>query len=263
MIALDEIRAGLVQGEFFLEYLPTVSLANGRCTGAEALIRWRRPTGVLQPADFIPLSDGTPLSGLITYWVIDTVAIELATWLRANPDAHISINIPPEILGRGGIEYAADKSGLREFASQLIFEITERAVPDLLGIAAINHAAGAGARLALDDFSFAGGANLAILARSNLSIIKLDRSLIASIDPQRPNPEWIEGITALLAASQLAVIAEGVETEQQFMALRKANIQEAQGFYFSRPLPAAAFIAYHRESADSRPKQAQRSTRTE
>jgi sensor c-di-GMP phosphodiesterase-like protein len=249
MIDLNTIRAGLAQGEFFLEYLPTVSLSDGRCIGAEALIRWRRATGVVPPADFIPLAENTPLSGLITYWVIDTVAAEMGDWLRANPEAHISINVPPEILGRGGIEYSANKSGLLKLASQFILEITERGVPDLLGIKAINNDWGSGVRIALDDVSHVGGANLALLARCNFHIIKLDRSLVSQINPQCPSPEWLAGIAAVLLSSRLEVIAEGMETEQQLIALRAAKIQAAQGFYFSRPLPAATLIAYHREAA--------------
>ena len=69
MISLDAIRAGLADGEFFLEYLPTVSLADGRCVGAEALSRWRRASGVVQPGEFINLIEGTPVSGTLTYWV--------------------------------------------------------------------------------------------------------------------------------------------------------------------------------------------------
>ena len=243
----------MTQGEFFLEYLPTVSLTDGRCIGAEALIRWRRATGVVPPGDFIPLAENTPLSGLITYWVIDTVAAEMGDWLRANPEAHISINVPPEILGRGGIEYSANKSGLLELASQLILEITERGVPDLLGVKAINNDWGSGVRVALDDVTLVGGANLSVLARCNLHIIKLDRSLVSQIGPQCPSPEWLEGIGALVRSSRLEVVAEGIETEQQLIALRTANIQAAQGFYFSRPIPAAAFIAYHHAKL-SRPK---------
>src|SRR3954453_20494464 len=120
MIDLAAMREGLARGEFFLEYLPTISLADGSCIGAEALSRWRRATGVVPPGEFIPLIENTPLSGLLTYWVMDTVAAELNDWLRANRDAHISINVPPEILGRGGMEYAATKSGLLEQVSQLI-----------------------------------------------------------------------------------------------------------------------------------------------
>jgi len=246
MINLDEIRTGLTQGEFFLEYLPTVSLTDGRCIGAEALIRWKRGSETVPPGDFIPIADSTPLSGLITYWVIDTVAAELKDWLHANPDAHVSINVPPEILGRGGIAYSADKSGLLELARQLILEITARGVPDLLGIQAINDTWGSGVRVALDDVTNVGGANLSVLARCNFHIIKLDRSLVSQITPQGLSPEWLRGIAAMIRASQLQVIAEGIETEQQLNVLRKANIQAAQGFYFSRPIPAAEFIAYHR-----------------
>jgi len=104
MITVDAIQAGLNQGEFFLEYLPTISLADGRCVGAEALARWRRPSGGVPPLEFIPLIERTPLSGLFTYWVMETVAEELGGWLREHGEAHISINVPPEIVGRGGLE---------------------------------------------------------------------------------------------------------------------------------------------------------------
>ena len=131
---LETIRRALQAGEFFLVYQPIVALDDRRCVGAEALIRWRRGgTLVTDAADFIPQTDQTPLSGTITYWVMDTVANELGGWLGDNRDAMIGINVPPEILGRGGIEYAANKSGLRAHAKQLVFEITERGVPDQLG----------------------------------------------------------------------------------------------------------------------------------
>jgi sensor c-di-GMP phosphodiesterase-like protein len=251
MISIDTMLAGLNEGEFFLEYCPTISLADYRCTGAEALIRWRRATGVVQPADFIPLAEHTLISGLLTYWVIDTVALEMSGWLGANPDAHIAINIPPEILGRGGILYATRKSGLDKFASQLVLEITERGLADLSGIEALNMAKRVlpGIRLALDDVTFAGNASLAILARANFDIIKLDRSLVAQIRPQCCHPDWLTGVTALVQSSQLRVIAEGVETKQQLTTLRSAGVQEAQGFYFSHPIPAARCIAYHREAS--------------
>lgn len=249
MINLDTIREGLTKGEFFLEYMPTISLSDGRCTGAEALIRWRRSTGVVAPDDFIPLVENTPLSGLLTYWVIDTVAVEMGDWLRANPTANLSINVPPEILGRGGMEYVAGKCGLLELASQLILEITERGIPDLLGVEAINNAHKMGLRVALDDLTLDGGSNFAVLVRCNFHIAKLDKSLVAQINPQNPSPEWLTGITALRQMSQMNVIAEGVETEQQIHALRMANIQEVQGFYFSQPISAVDFIAFHHKFA--------------
>ncbi|HVY08232.1 MAG TPA: EAL domain-containing protein [Burkholderiales bacterium] len=242
----ESMRAGLAQGEFFLEYLPTVSLIDNRCIGAEALIRWKRPTGIVPPGEFIPLADNTPLSGLITYWVIDTVAAEMGDWLRAHPDAHISINVPVEILGRGGIAYVAGKAGLVELAPQMILEISERAVPDLLAVKALNDGGGLGVRIALDDFTHTASANLAVLARCNLHIVKFDRSLVSQITPQQNSPAWLDGIAGLIKSSGLQAVAEGVETEQQLAVLRNANIQAAQGFYFSRPIPAADFLVYYR-----------------
>src|SRR4249920_2965802 len=130
MISADAIQDGLVQGEFFLEYLPTISLADGRCVGAEALARWRRPSGVLQPSEFIPFVEGTHLAGMLTYWVLETVSAELGDWLRAHEELKIGINVPPEVLGRGGLEHAATKTGVSEIRKQIILEITERGVPD-------------------------------------------------------------------------------------------------------------------------------------
>ena len=123
MINLESIKAGLEAGELFLEYLPTISLDDRRCIGAEALVRWKRASGVVPPQEFIPLIEGTPISGLVTYWVIETVAVEMLEWLRTHPEAQLSINVPPEILGRGGMEYAAKKAGLFDHIRQLIVEI--------------------------------------------------------------------------------------------------------------------------------------------
>ena len=247
MIDQDAIREGLVRDEFFLEYLPTISLADGRCIGAEALIRWRRPSGVVPPGDFIPIAENTPLSGMLTYWVLDTIAAELSDWLRANPDVRVAINAPPEILGRGGMAYVAGKSGLAEHAGQLILEVTERGLPDLLGVEAINRSISMGTRVALDDVTFAGAANLAVLARANFSAIKLDKTLIDQIGPESPAPAWLETVKVLLESTPLQVIAEGVETEYQLGVLHAAKVQAAQGFYFSRPLPVAEFLAFHRD----------------
>jgi sensor c-di-GMP phosphodiesterase-like protein len=247
MIDLSAMREGLARGEFFLEYMPSISLADGRCVGAEVLIRWRRETGVVSPSEFIPHAENTPLSGILTYWVLDKVADELGDWLRANRDSHVSINVPPEILGRGGMAYVATKSGLIDLAPQVILEITERGLPDLIGVESINQGRELGLKVALDDVTLVGGANLAVLAHCNFYAIKLDKSLIDLIGPRSPAPEWLGGITTLLESSRLRVVAEGVETEYQATTLCAAKIQEAQGFYFSRPISAAAFMAYYRD----------------
>lgn len=252
MTELDEIHDGLHRGEFFLEYLPTISLSDQRCLGAEALIRWRRPTGVVPPGEFIPLIENTPLSGLLTYWVIDTVASELGEWLGAHPEAQLSLNVPPEILGRGGLEYAAVKSGLRSLSSQIIIEVTERGIPDSLGMMALHGMGRRGVRVALDDVTM-NGTNLAFIARCDFDIIKIDRSLIAGMDPNGPDPNWLRGLAGLLSSMDLTVVAEGIETDAQFKALQAAGVQMGQGFHFSRPLPASKLIAYYDRTRQSPP----------
>jgi sensor c-di-GMP phosphodiesterase-like protein len=248
MIELADIREGLQREEFFLEYLPTMSLGELRCIGAEALIRWRRADGVvLPPGDFIPIAENTPLAGLLTYRVVELITQELGSWLEANREAYVGINAPPEILGRGGLSYAATKSGLSRYASQLMLEITERGLPDALGVESLNRGGHMGARVALDDVTFVRPANLAVLARCDFDAIKLDKSLIDQITPDSPNPDWLAPVAALAASSKLQVIAEGVDSQHQVDVLRSARLHAAQGFYFSRPLPAEKFIAFHRD----------------
>lgn len=254
MIDYSAIEAGFAQGEFFLQYLPTVSLDDGRCVGGEALTRWRRPSGIVPPHEFIPTLENTPLSGRLTYWVIDTVAAELSDWLRTHPEVHVSINVPPEILGRGGLGYAAEKSGLLEFARQIVLEITERGIPDHLGLQALAAAPDYGIRFALDDVTMS-GANLAILARCPFAIIKIDHKAVQQIALETPYPQWLEGLAALLRTTRLDVIAEGVETAHQAAALREAGVKLAQGFYFARPTSATGLREFHASGSESIQKQ--------
>ncbi len=248
MIDISDIGHGLARGEFFLEYLPIISLKDQRCIGAEALIRWRRPTGVVMPGDFIPRAENTPASGALTYWVMETAAKELKEWLRRHPDCHLSLNIPPEVAGRGGLFYTGMKAGLQGLAGQLILELTERGLPDALALEGLVRATHMGTKVALDDVTLTGGANLAVLSRCHFDIIKLDRSLIGQITPEEPQPEWLAGISAMIRSSRMTVIAEGVETAHQHQVLLDGGIQAAQGFHFSRPLPADDLLAFHRKT---------------
>ena len=242
-VNLATVQAAFAAGELFLAYQPIVALRDGSCTGGEALIRWRHDGSVLDAAQFMPLTDRTPLSGVLTYWVIDTIASDLGDWLPDHPSAHIGINIPPEILGRGGIEYAAVKSGLRKYAKQLIFEITERGIPDELGLQALNRIPETGARAALDDVTLS-GANLALLTRCHFDLIKVDQTLVAQLDADLPKPTWLDGLSTLLRTTPLQVIAEGVENKHQADALRAAGVQLAQGHWFAEALSLDLFKKY-------------------
>lgn len=258
----DTLDGAFNRREFFLVYQPILSLQDDRCLGAEALIRWKRADGTtLDAGSFMPSADRTPLSGRITYWVMDTVAIELGDWLGWNPEASIAINIPPEVLGRGGLEYAASKSGLKARASQLILEITERGVPDQLGLDALNQVPSTGARIALDDTTLS-GTNLALLMRCHFDFVKIDQTLVHQIDARdrdsfleekRPNPgvpgavrpEWLHGLSTLLEATSLQVIAEGIESAAQHDMLAGAGVPWGQGHYLAKPQGALAFMRFY------------------
>ncbi len=245
---LAALEAAFAAGELFLAYQPIVALRDRACVGAESLIRWRRNGWILEAVEFMALTERTPFSGRLTYWVIDTVASELGDWLDRHEGARIGINIPPEILGRGGIEYAAQKSGLREHAKQLILEITEHGIPDELGLEALNRIPETGARVALDDTTLS-GANLALLTRCHFDLVKIDKTLVAELAAGRPEPEWLKGLAALLRTTALEVVAEGVETKYQADALRAAGVQLAQGHLFAEPLPAGEFMRFYDASS--------------
>jgi EAL domain-containing protein (putative c-di-GMP-specific phosphodiesterase class I) len=243
MIDIQAVRHGLDHDEFFLEYLPIVCVERQCCDGAEALLRWRRADGVCPPDDFIPLVENTPLSGLLTYWVIDRAAAEMADWLRSRDDVELHINVPPEILGRGGLEYAARKAGLDDVRHKLVLEITERGVPDQLGLDALDHAARQGVRIALDDVRI-DPASVMVLSRTNAQIIKIDKGVLLDNGIGQAVPRWAEALSVLLQTTDLEVIAEGVETAEQLALLRAAGVRRAQGHYFSRPLAAKDFLRY-------------------
>jgi sensor c-di-GMP phosphodiesterase-like protein len=243
MSAATEVKAALYGGNLFLEYLPVISLQDHRCVGGEALIRWRRGSRIVEPLEFIPLIENTPVSGLVTYWVIDTVAHELAAWLRAHDGVHLAINIPPEVFGRGGLEYAVAKSDLLDIAHKLVLEITERGVPDKLGVDELNTRPRGGVLVALDDVC-SSDASLLVASQVRVDIVKIDKSCVDQMTRENCSPMKISALSSLIRAAHVAVIAEGVETGAQVEILRNAGIGMAQGWFFSHPLSAADFMAY-------------------
>lgn len=245
MFSLDQVLSGYSKGEFFLEYLPTISLVENRCVGAEALIRWRQADRVVPPLEFIPRIENTPLCGAVTYWVMETVSKELGDWMRDNDNIHVSINVPPELLGRGGLHYAAEKSNMADLTGKLMFEITERGLPDALGIAALSEANRAGVQIALDDVNLI-DANLVVLSRMHTDVVKFDKSFADRMLRPDWDDEQIEGLAALIHTAGFRVILEGIETAAQLQIVQSAGLEWVQGFYFSLPLQAPDFIDYFR-----------------
>ncbi len=247
MAAIDpmDVRRAIFAGEMFLEYLPMVDLQDrDRCVGCEALVRWRRDGTVVPPLAFIPAIENTPVSGLLTYWVIDRMASELGDWLRTYGNVHVAINVPPEVLGRGGLEYAAYKANLLEVRSRLVLEITERGAPDHLGLQELrNIAQDDEVLIAMDDIGIDGGSMLAF-ARTPVDVLKLDRSVIAQIGGEDDAGVLAE-LTKLVGIGRQRFVAEGVEHAGQADNLRAIGVQWAQGWLYSCALPAREFIAWH------------------
>ena len=249
---VSEVREALDRGEMFLEYLPTIALQQGdRCVGGEALVRWKRNGEVIAPMQFVPLIEGTPVSGLLTYWVIDTVAAELGDWLHTHPDTHIGINIPPEVLGRGALEYVGRKSHLFNVRKQIVLEITERGVPDPMGLQELRDVSALRVPIAFDDVGI-GDFNLLVLSRAPVDIIKLDKQFTDRIG-SAASEAALKGLDSMIANCKQQVVAEGVEHIAQADALRAHGVQMAQGWLYSPALPARQFIEWHAAHAHGAP----------
>ena len=244
---LGEIEEALIDEQFFIEYQPIMRIDGKECVGAEALIRWRRGQELIPPLEFIPMVENTLLSGMITYWLIENIGRELGEWLRRQECMFISINVPPELLGRGGLIHVASKSGLLEVADKIVMEITERGIPDNLGLQALVKAQELGVRVCLDDVG-AADENLLVYARANVDLIKLDKSIAAKM----LEPDWtvdkMGALEAFTRSTTIQVIAEGVETEFQRDVFQELGVPMAQGWYFSHPLPVEGLFEFFRAS---------------
>ncbi|TQM12305.1 EAL domain-containing protein [Pseudoxanthomonas sp. 3HH-4] len=240
----QQIHQAIINNEMFLEYMPTVSLMQDlRCVGAEALVRWKHQGQIIEPMDFVPLVENTPVAGALTYWVIDQVAKELGPWLKQYPGAQIGINVPPKVLGRGGFEYVARTSKLLDYPGSILLEVTERGIPDRLGLEELKEVSDEGVAIGLDDIA-ARSRNLLVLFQAPVDVIKLDREVSRSIDDSG-HSSLLQELAPLIQASGRKVVAECVERIEQEAALRKAGIEMAQGWLYSKSLPAEEFIAWH------------------
>jgi sensor c-di-GMP phosphodiesterase-like protein len=243
MIDLSAIKAGLENQEFFLEYLPTISLRDDRCVGCEALIRWQRADGVVPPLEFIPLIDNTLLSATVTYLVIDTLGRELGAWLREYADVHISVNVAPGMLGHAGLMSAIGNSNLLDVIEQLVVEVTERGVPKSINGVANGIRGDGRARIALDDTALT-AASLVTLSQSRIDIVKIDKPFIDQLLDDNCPKDKLAALSQLLDAKNHIVVAEGVESAAQVARLKQLGVDMAQGWHFSKPLSAQKFLKF-------------------
>ncbi len=240
---LAELRRAIECDELVLHYQPKVSLDTGVVTGVEALVRWQHPTrGLLAPDEFVPLAERTGAVADLTRWVVDRALAQCAEWRSAGIDLPVAVNIAaanivdvtlPEAIGRLLEHHGVPGDRLEcEISEHTVMADPVRAADVLGGLRAL------GARLSLDDFG-TGHSSLAYLKRLPLDEVKIDRSFVAGMTDDENDAVIVRSTIDLARNLGLQVVAEGVETLEIMDALAELRCDTAQGFYISRPVPAA------------------------
>jgi diguanylate cyclase (GGDEF)-like protein/PAS domain S-box-containing protein len=242
----DHLPHAARRGEFSLVYQPKIDLASSSITGVEALLRWTHPEhGAVAPSEFIPVAEDSGLIRQLSGWVLREVCVQLGAWRVAGLIVpRISINI-------SGIEFRHQDffdhtlQILRETGispGALEFELTESVLMKNATIIApiLTKLRDLGMQISLDDFG-TGYSSLSYLTKFPLDIIKIDQSFVRTLRPGEHAP-IVAAIISMARSLNMRVTAEGVETADHLAVLRQLNCDEAQGFYFSRPLEPADLI---------------------
>jgi len=245
-------RAGMVEAirrrEFEVHYQPIVDLASGACTGAEALVRWRRADGsLIVPDRFIAFAGKTGLILPITDQVVGAVIAELGELLARRSDLHIAINVCAQDIQSGRIldvlEAARAGSGVRPH--QIWLEVTESGIRDAEATrATLLEAHRLGYRSAIDDFG-TGYSALSCLEGLPLDVLKIDKSFIGA------EPESgcvLAHIIALGKSLGMKMVAEGIETPEQAAFLAGQGVDYGQGWYYAKAMPASGFLAWMQDA---------------
>jgi diguanylate cyclase (GGDEF)-like protein len=243
-----QLRLALERGEFLLHYQPKLDLATGAISGFEALLRWHHPQrGLVPPLEFIDILEDTGLILPVGEWVIGEVCRQLGTWeadgMRVAP---VAINLSARQLQQADLAGAVERivHGAGVDPALLEFELTESmlmadpegAVEILTRIKAL------GMRLSVDDFG-TGYSSLAYLKRFPLDALKIDRTFVRDLPDDPDDAAITKAVIRLAHSLSLKVVAEGVENVAQLRELELYDCDEIQGYYVSRPLPAAGCAA--------------------
>lgn len=241
------LRRAIAGNELRLYFQPQAEMVSGRVVGAEALVRWERPgVGVVAPSDFIPVAEETGLIVAIGRWVLREACRQGKEWRDSGlPPITLAVNLSPRELRHGDLA-AILVDTLAETgysADGLELELTETAVMDWGDEQAeqLQRARALGVRIALDDFG-TGYSSLGRLKRLPLDMLKIDKSFVDDIPESRNDMEIAATIIGMSKTLSLDVLAEGVETEEQFAFLKARGCQKYQGYYLSPPLPPDAFV---------------------
>jgi diguanylate cyclase (GGDEF)-like protein/PAS domain S-box-containing protein len=252
----NRLRKALERQEFLLYYQPQIDLFTQEIIGAEALVRWRHPEmGLVFPTEFIGLAEETGLITEIGEWVLTQACLQNKAWQtaglkRIRMAVNLSsrqfqqrelIEIVSRVLARSGLDPRCLELELTE---SMVMPNAEEAVSTLRKLKAM------GVRISLDDFG-TGYSSLSYLKRFPLDTLKIDRSFMKDIVSDPDSMAITRAIIAMGHSLSLKVIAEGVETEEQLAFLKEQGCDEAQGYFFSPPLPEDEFRRLFEERSNS------------
>ncbi|WP_420004333.1 putative bifunctional diguanylate cyclase/phosphodiesterase [Arenibacterium sp. LLYu02] len=243
-----DLRRAIARGEFLMHYQPQIDLRTGQCIGAEALLRWQHPKkGLLLPGGFVPLALDSGLTTAIDRFVVQEVCRQIGLWRgQGYVPGRIAINmsavtlLTPDFaqdLGTAARAHNVDPAELEiEVLESTMFPRISAAFNTVYDLRTL------GVNLAIDDFG-TGYSSLAMLKDLPVDRIKLDRRFITGLPGDAKDDRIIAAMVALGRSLGITVIAEGVETTAQRDRLIELGCPEAQGFLFSRPVPAEAFAS--------------------
>jgi diguanylate cyclase (GGDEF)-like protein len=247
LLLLGQVRLALERNEFVLHYQPKIDLKTRRISGVEALLRWNHPEhGLLPPLRFIPLVEQTALVAPVTLHVIDEALRQMVAWRELGLHLQMSVNLSARNLLDPGLAIQIEDL-LRQHGippGQFVVEVTESATmadPERAECV-LRALAGVGVGVSIDDFG-TGNASIAYLTKLPASEIKIDRSFITDICADKRAEAIVRSTIDLARHLDLHVVAEGVETQGALDRLVDLGCDTAQGYLFSRPVPAEELTA--------------------
>lgn len=236
----DDLRKALSRHEFALHYQTIVDLESRQCCGAEALVRWRHPErGVVLPDRFIPVAEDSGLIVPLGAWILRQACADAVKW---PPPLKVAVNLSPAQFKHGDLlgilKSALNDTGLAP--GRLELEITERVLLEnnADNLAVLRDIKNLGVAIVLDDFG-TGYSSMTYLRMFPFDRIKIDQTFIQNMTHHAADAAIVCAVAGLGRNLGIATVGEGVETEEQLIALRAAGCQLAQGYLFSRPVPAS------------------------
>lgn len=252
----DAMRYSLTQSGFHVEYQPIVDLATGLVTGFEALMRWHHPElGVISPVEFIPVAESSGLIVELGNYILEESCRQAKEWAdKGYGDLFASVNVSGrQFQSEDVLQIVTDVLARTGFPGYLLkLEITESVVMEQVDsiVGTMNQLGQSGVHIAIDDFG-TGYSSLAYLRRFPCDTLKIDRSFVVDLPDHKHDCEIVRAVLAIAHALDMLVVAEGVETSEQYEFMRNEGCTYIQGYYASRPLTAEKFEALLRKQQES------------